>query len=81
MTAPVRRPLPGDRIVVGGGECWAQYRYPLTGARTNPRHHDSRETAVKQAAKLAVDEGVAVFLLERAGEGGRFRLLRERLPR
>ncbi len=81
MTAVARRPRPGDRIVLGGAGCWAQYRYPLTGARTNPRHHDSREEAVKQAARLAADEEVAVFLLERAGEGGRYRLLRERPPR
>ena len=75
------RPQPGDRIVLEHGGRWLQYRHSVGDTRTNPRYHGSREEAMRQAGRLAVEEGVAVFLLEQTGEGGRYRLLRERLLR
>ena len=77
MTAP----RVGDRIVIGDGDRWAQYRYRMDGSRTNPRYHASRKAAIRQARRLAAEAGVRAFVLEQSPEGAEFYRLVKRATR
>ena len=69
-------PRPRDRIVSGDAGRWMQYRYKVDGTVTKPRQHVSREAATRQAARLAVQEGVRLFVLEKsANDDHHYRLV------
>ena len=69
-------PRPGDRIVSRDGGRWMQYRYKVDGTITKPRHHASREAAMRQAARLAEQEGVRLFVWEKsANDDQHYRLV------
>lgn len=69
-------PQPGDRVVSGDAGRWKQYRYKVDGTITRPQYHASREAALRQAARLANQEGVRLFVWEKsANDDQHYRLV------
>ena len=65
-------PQPGDRVVSGDAGRWKQYRYKVDGTITKPRYHVSREAALRQAARLANQEGVRLFVWEKSANDDQY---------